>query len=108
MFITNAFTINFFIKMSTPETEGTNFVDLTLTERFGYTRKTPVKHQKESCRVKSEVEDSATKRVPGRSYWGEIDWHKSRKEEQQEASLDVKNYGTSSYPINYLITFFRM
>ena len=71
-------------------------MDLTLTDRFGYNRKTPFKHQVDNCQVKNEIDDAATKRGPGESCWEEIDWHKRRMEEQQEATEDSTNDGIFS------------
>ncbi|KAL9959675.1 hypothetical protein ACROYT_G033018 [Oculina patagonica] len=74
------------LKMSAPETGETNFVDLTLDERFGYTRKSPFHHDVDSYRVKSE--DHVKKKHLGESCWEEIEWHKRQMEEQQDMGED--------------------
>ena len=86
---------HFSFKMSTPEARSTDFVDLTLDERFGYTRKTPYNHQVDGCQVKNEIDESVTKSNPGGS-WEEIYWHKRHVEKQQELAEDLMNdEGTS-------------
>ena len=65
-------------------------MDLTLNERFGYSRKTPYNHQADGCQGKNERRASVTKRDPGES-WEEIYWHKRRVEEQQELAEDLTN-----------------
>ena len=49
---------HFSFKMSTPEARSTDYVDLTLDERFGYTRKTPYNHQVDACQSKKEIDDN--------------------------------------------------
>ena len=60
-------------------------MDLTLDERFGYTRKAPISHQHNTCHGRSE---NALKRDPGKRFWEEIDWHKRRVEGNQETDED--------------------
>lgn len=79
--------------MSAPETGETNFVDLTLDERFGYTRKSPFHHDVDSCRVKSEDVDFVKKKDPGESCWEELEWHKRQMEEQQDMGDDFTDDG---------------
>ena len=83
--------------MSAPETGETDFVDLTLDERFGYSRKTPVRHQVDSYRVKSEEDDSVKKIDPDKNCWEEIDWHRKQMEEQQDIGEDFTNDGKLNY-----------
>lgn len=70
--------------MSGQETGETNFVDLTLDERFGYSRKKPFHHQVDTARVKIDDVESV-KKDPGESCWEEIDWH----QRQMEKYLDM-------------------
>ena len=63
-------------------------MDLTLDERFGYTRKAPISHQRNTCHGRSENDGSALKRDPGKRFWEEIDWHKRRVEGNQETDED--------------------
>ena len=89
--------------MLTPEARSTDFVDLTLDERFGYTRKTPYNHQVDGCQVKKEIDESVTKSNPGGS-WEEIYWHKRRVEEQQELAEDLTNDDGTSVVFSYVLT----
>lgn len=94
--------------MSTPEARSTDFVDLTLDdltldERFGYTRKTPYNHQVDGCQVKGEIGESVTKKNPGGS-WEEIYWHKRQVEEKQELAEDLTNDNGTSVTISYILT----
>ena len=63
-------------------------MDLTLDERFGYTRKAPISHQRNTCHGRSENDGFAPKRDPGKRCWEEIDWHKRRVEGNQETNED--------------------
>lgn len=63
-------------------------MDLTLDERFGYTRKVPISHQRNTCHGRSENDGSALKRDSGKRFWEEIDWHKRRVEGNQETDED--------------------
>lgn len=82
--------------MSAPETGETNFVDLTLDERFGYTRKTPYHNKVDSFRVKSEEVDAVQRKDPDASHWEEIEWHKRQMEEQQNMGEDYTDDGKLS------------
>ena len=72
------------------ETEESNFVDLTLDERFGYSRKTPFHHQVDSTGVKIEDVDSVKKKNPDESCWDEIDWHLGQMEKYQDMGEDFE------------------
>lgn len=79
--------------MSAPETGDTNFVDLTLDERFGYTRKTPYHHQVDNTRVKSEDVNTVQENGRRESCWEEIEWHKRHREEPQDMGEDFTDDG---------------
>lgn len=79
--------------MSEQETGETNFVDLTLDERFGYSRKTPFRHQVDTPRVKIENQESVKKKDPGESCWEEIDWHQRQMEKYQDMGEDFEDDG---------------
>ena len=79
--------------MSVPETGDTTFVDLTLDERFGYTRKTPYHHQGDNTRVKSEDVNTVQENGRHESCWEEIEWHKRHREEPQDISEDFTDDG---------------
>lgn len=63
-------------------------MDLTLDERFGYTRKAPITHQLNTRNGWSENDSSASKRDLGKRCWEEIDWRKRRVEGKQETVED--------------------
>ena len=63
-------------------------MDLTLDERFGYTRKAPISHQLNTYHGWSENDSSALKRDPGKRCWEEIDWPKRRVDGNQETAED--------------------
>lgn len=81
------------VKMSGQETGETNFMDLTLDERFGYTRKKPFHHLVDTPRVKIEDVDSVKNKDPGESCWEEIDWHQRQMEKYQDMGEDYKDDG---------------
>lgn len=81
------------VKMSGQETGETNFMDLTLDERFGYTRKKPFHHPVDTPRVKIEDVDSVKNKDPGESCWEEIDWHQRQMEKYQDMGEDFKDDG---------------
>ena len=81
------------VKISGQETGETNFVDLTLDEGFGYSRKTPFHHQMDTARVKIEDIDSVKKKEPGESCWNEIDWHQRQMEKYQDTGEDSEDDG---------------
>ena len=71
--------------MSGPETgQQKDFVDLTLSERFGYNRKTANVYQGDSKCYNS----ATTKTGTGRS-WEEIDGQTGRLEEKQSLVVDL-------------------
>ena len=73
-----------------PETgQNSDVVDLTLSERFGYNRKTSFNNNADSCQAKTESCDfSAMKRHFGRS-WEEDEWHKRPVDEQKSLMVDL-------------------
>ena len=75
--------------MSGQEAGETNFVDLTIDERFGYSRKTPFHHQVDNARVKIEDVDSVKKK----DCWEEIDWHQRQMEKYQDMGEDFEDDG---------------
>lgn len=81
------------VKMSGQETGEKNFVDLTLDERFGYSRKTPFHHQVDTAGVKIENVDSVKKKEPGESSWDEINWHQRQMEKYQDMGEDFEDDG---------------
>lgn len=76
----------FLFKMPAKETGGSNFVDLTLDDRFGYTRKTSYGYNQQlgNCPVKDEIEDAATADVDSKRGLEEIGWRKTQVEEQHK------------------------
>ena len=74
----------FLFKMLATETGGSNFVDLTLDDRFGYTRKTSYgyNHQLDDCPVKDEIDDAAAAGSDSQRRWEDICWPKTQVEEQ--------------------------
>ena len=81
------------VKMSGQETGETSFVDLTLDERFGYSRKAPFHHQVDTAGVKVEDVDSVTKKAPGESCWDDVDWHQRQMEKYQDMGEDFEDDG---------------
>ena len=75
--------------MSGQEAGETNFVDLTIDERFSYSRKTPFHHQVDTARVKIEDVDSVKKK----DCWEEIDWHQRQMEKYQDMGEDFEDDG---------------
>ena len=75
------------------ETGESNFVDLTLDERFGYSRKTPFRYQVDTTGVKIEDVDSVKKKDPDESCWDEIDWHQRQMEKYQDMGEDFEDDG---------------
>ena len=74
-------------KMSGPETgQYKDFVDLTLSERFGYNRKSTSVYHGDTKSYNS----STTKTGTGRSC-EEIDWQRKRLQEQQSLVVDLTN-----------------
>jgi len=75
------------------ETGESNFVDLTLDERFGYSRKTPFHHQVDTAGVKIGDVDSVKKKDPDESCLDEIEWHQGQMEKYQDMGEDFEDDG---------------